>query len=154
MFLAVVLHTSCENPVLAQINLAVLILFRHSTLNRQSYMNISSVPRKIITVWPTKPLTTHNISAHENTIFSCDLLQAGFVLVIGFIAYLYNSLVHFTNHYTTHWVFCLLHSSLAISRQRLPTADVPLGLGSWTVPNLSYQILTVTAPNNWTMAAT
>jgi hypothetical protein len=46
----------------------------------------------------------------------------------------------------------LLQSSVAVSRQWLPTADVPLSLGSRNVPSLSYQLLTATAHNDWTAA--
>jgi hypothetical protein len=40
-------------------------------------------------------------------------------------------------------------SFLVVARQRLPTVDVPLPLGSWTMPGLSYQLLTVTEPQQF-----
>jgi hypothetical protein len=43
-------------------------------------------------------------------------------------------------------------SSLAVARQRLPTADFLLPLGRRNIPGLSYQFLTATAHNDWTAA--
>jgi hypothetical protein len=42
----------------------------------------------------------------------------------------------------------VLQSSLAVAWYRLSTADLPLTLGSQTVPGLSYYLLTVTAYND------
>jgi hypothetical protein len=57
----------------------------------------------------------------------------------------YISLLH--THTSIH-----NHSFTAVACSRLPTADVPLPLGSRTVPSLSYKFLTATAHNDWTAA--
>jgi hypothetical protein len=49
-------------------------------------------------------------------------------------------------------ILSLSQSLLAVAWQRLPTADVPIPLGSWTASGLSYQLITATAHNNWTPA--
>jgi hypothetical protein len=53
---------------------------------------------------------------------------------------LYNSLLH--THTSVH-----IQVFTAVVWQRLPTADVPLTLGSRTVTGLTYQLLTATVHN-------
>jgi hypothetical protein len=74
-------------------------------------------------------------------------------LLLDLLDNLISSWLHFTFCYYTHAhtsVHC--HVFTAISLQLLPTADVPLPLGSRTVPDLSYQLLTATAHNDWALA--
>jgi hypothetical protein len=63
----------------------------------------------------------------------------------------YRVWLQFTVHYYTH-TSVHSHVFITIAWQRLPTADIPLPLGSLTVPGLSYQLLTATAHNDWTAA--
>jgi hypothetical protein len=66
----------------------------------------------------------------------------------GFIALFITArdyILHFT---ITPTLVSKVTSSLAVAWQRLPTADVPLILGSRTILSLSYQLLTATAHND------
>jgi hypothetical protein len=65
--------------------------------------------------------------------------------LIRFIAHLYNSLLHFTNHWHTQVsVLSLLESSLAVARQMLSSAEISLPLGFRRIPSFNYQLLTAT----------
>jgi hypothetical protein len=56
----------------------------------------------------------------------------------------YRSWLHFTIHYLT----C---ADTTFNTHRV-TADIPLPLGSWTIPGLNYQFLIATTHKNWTSA--
>jgi hypothetical protein len=72
--------------------------------------------------------------------------------MIGFIG-LFDTARDYTLQFTiihthTHTQVSAVRASLAVARQRFPTADVPLPIGSRTIPGLSYQLLTATAHND------
>jgi hypothetical protein len=48
-------------------------------------------------------------------------------------------------HTHTHTVVSTVTSSLTVARYRLPTLDVAFPLVTWTMPGLSYQLLTAAA---------
>jgi hypothetical protein len=89
-----------------------------------------------------------------------EWLQMGFGLMIEFIG-LFDTvhdypwqftITHTHTHTPTHSAMSPVLSSLAVAGSQLAMADVPLPLGSWTIPGLSYQLLTPTAHNNQTSA--
>jgi hypothetical protein len=62
------------------------------------------------------------------------------------------TVTHAHTHTHTHiHIVSTVTSSLAIAREQLRMADIPL-LGSWTIPSLSYKHLTATANNDWALA--
>jgi hypothetical protein len=61
---------------------------------------------------------------------------------------LYNSVLD--TH--IHTLVSTVTSSLAVARDRLPTADVSLPLGSRTIPGHTYQLLTATTHKDWNTA--
>jgi hypothetical protein len=73
----------------------------------------------------------------------------GFGLVTRFTAHFDTASDYALRLIMTH-TYTSVHSdvSTAVARYRRPTADVPLPLGSRTVHDLSYQLLTATAHKN------
>jgi hypothetical protein len=78
-------------------------------------------------------------------------LEARFGLVIGFTEHLHsvttNKYDSLTEFYIPKITVTTAHekssqSSLAVAWQRLPNMGVSLSLGSWTLPGLSYQLVT------------
>jgi hypothetical protein len=67
----------------------------------------------------------------------------------GFIAHLYNLLLHFTNHSVTHYVFSSPSSSTAISRDSLSSCYIDLGRPQQKTlfPNNSSVVIEVCLPH-------
>jgi hypothetical protein len=75
-----------------------------------------------------------------------DLLDS----LIQLVTTLDSSLLHTHTH--THTLVYVVTSSLAVAWYRLSTTDVPLPLGSRTIPGLRYQLVTAAAHNDWNSA--
>jgi hypothetical protein len=92
-----------------------------------------------------------------------EWLETGFGLMTGFAGLWYSTWLQvrfmLSLFYTlykplqdTLGLLSLLLSSLAVAWKQLSRVDIPLPLGSWTLPGLCYQLLTFTAHNSWTPA--
>jgi hypothetical protein len=100
----------------------------------------------------TEPITTdrcHKAKFHVTVMY----MECDYSWILDWLdswtqhmSILYNSLLH------THILVSTVISSLTIAWYQLPTVDIPLTLGSWTIPGPSYQLLTATAHNSWTSA--
>jgi hypothetical protein len=85
---------------------------------------------------------------------SCQVVEW---LSMGFLDWWLGLLDYLIQHVTTRYISLLqTHTlvstvmfSLAVARYRLLTAEVPLTLGSRSVPDLGYQLVTATAHNDW-----
>jgi hypothetical protein len=71
----------------------------------------------------------------------------GFGWMAGFIG-IFDTAGDYTTQFTVTHTSVHSHVFTAVALYWLPTAEVPLLLGSWTVPGLSYQLLTATAHND------
>jgi hypothetical protein len=79
-------------------------------------------------------------------IWGCAWLMNGFGLMAGFIAHLYNLLLHFTNHYMTHYVFSII---LDCRLQRLPPFFSQLSDPRYIAsgrPEQKHRFVTITSP--------